>query len=76
VPLERLGQTQEWGEVLVGLLEQAGWRITQRELIDGGVVLTATGCGTSVSAAGDTSAAAAAPLFERVMALKRWRTAA
>lgn len=76
MPLERLGQTQEWGQVLVGLLEQAGWEITESGLVDGGVVLTATGHGTSVSAAGDTYAAAAAPLFERAMALRRWRSVA
>jgi hypothetical protein len=35
------------------------------------IVLTATGHGTSVSAAGDRLAATAAALFERVMALKR-----
>lgn len=39
------------------------------------VLLVATGHGTSVSAAGDTLAAAAGPLFERVMALRRWGAA-
>lgn len=74
--LERLGESDEWGHVLVGLLEQAGWEVTQRLLIGDGVLLVAAGHGTSVSAAGDTYAAAAAPLFERLMSLKRWRSVA
>ncbi len=74
--LERLGQSDEWGHLLIGLLERAGWEVVRRPWLGDGVLLIATGHGTSVSAAGDTLPSAAAPLFERVMALKRWRSAA
>lgn len=74
--LERLGDSDEWGYVLLELLEQAGWTITRRSAIAEGVLLIATGHGTSVSAAGETVAAAAGPLFERVMAGRRWRAVA
>lgn len=74
--MERLGESVEWGELLVSLLEQAGWEIERRPLIGDGVILIATGHGTSVSAAGDTFTGAAAPLFERAMALKTWQRAA
>lgn len=73
--LERLGDSDSWGQLLIGLLENAGWEVTRRSVIGDGVLLIATGHGTSVSAAGDTLAAAAAPLFERVMALRLWREA-
>ena len=73
--LERLGDSEAWGQVLLGLLEQAGWEVTRRSVLGDGVLLMATGHGTSVSAAGDTLAAAAIPVFERVMALRRWRQA-
>jgi hypothetical protein len=74
--LERLGSTNEWGHVLLGLLECAGWTVTRRPTVGDGVLLIVIGHGTSVSAAGDTLTGAAAPLFERVMALRRWQHAA
>lgn len=58
--LERLGQTDGFGQA-------------RRTLRGDGVLLIATGHETSVGAGVDTFAAAAGPLFERVMALRRWR---
>jgi hypothetical protein len=66
-----LGRTQEWGGLLLRLLELAGWTVTRRHLA-GAVILTATGHGTSVSAAADTYQEAAFAVFERAMALRRW----
>ena len=71
--LERFGDTPEWGSQLVRLVELAGWTVTERTLLDDGVLLIASGYGTSVSAAGDVYAEAAGALFERVMALKKWQ---
>lgn len=71
--LERLGETEEWKSQLVRLIELAGWKVTERTLFGGGVLLIAIGFGTSVAAAGEVYAEAAGVLFERVMALKKWR---
>lgn len=74
--MQRLGETVEFGRVLVGLLEKAGWQVEERPSLGGGVMLIAIGHGTSVRACDDEYAGAAGALFERVMALKRWRRAA
>lgn len=70
--MERLGETVEFGHVLVGLLERADWDVTERPLL-GGVLLIAVGHGTAVQALGDDYAEAAGALFERALALKTWR---
>ena len=74
--LEGLGDTDERGHGLLGLLERASWTITRRTTVGDGILLIGTGHATSVSAAGDILTAAAAPLFERVMALRRSQRAA
>ena len=71
--MERLGGTVEFGRALQSLLEAAGWTISERPLLGGGVLLIASGHGTSVEACADEYAGAIGALFERVMALKVWR---
>jgi hypothetical protein len=70
--VERLGETVEFGRVLVELLVAAGWRVDERPLL-GGVLLIATGHGTAEQAFDDEYGGAAGALFERCMALKVWR---
>ena len=74
--MERLGETVAFGDALIGLLNAAGWTIEERPMLGGGVMLIAIGHGTSVAASADDRAAAVGALFERVMALRKWRQAA
>ena len=71
--LEHLGESAGFGSVLIALLEAAGWTVYERPAFGGGVLLTAVGHGTSVGAAAMTKGEASFVLFERVMALKKWR---
>lgn len=70
--MERLGESVEFGGVLVGLLEQLGWDVVERPLL-GGVLLIATGHGCHQQAFDDTYAGAAYALFHRVMEMRVWR---
>lgn len=44
--LERHGDSDGWRRALIGLLERAGWAVTERPAIADGVLLIATGHGT------------------------------
>jgi hypothetical protein len=63
--MERLGETIEWGELLIRLLELKGWKVHRRRAFAGdGVILIATNpAGYDVQAAGATVAEASFPLF-------------
>lgn len=63
--MERLGDTIEWGQMLIRLLELKGWTVHQRRAFAGdGVILIATNpAGYDVQAAGATIAEASFPLF-------------
>lgn len=71
--MERLGETDVFGDLLLRLVRLAGWEVDERPLLGGGVLLIATGFGTAVAAADDTYAGASHALLDRVMALKKWR---
>jgi hypothetical protein len=69
--MERLGESIEWGELQLRLLELAGWTIERRPTIGGGVLVFASKAGATVSAAGDTLAEASSALFQRALACRQ-----
>lgn len=71
-PLQRLGDTVAWGELLIELLELNGWTIHRRRAFAGdGIILLATHPdGWDVEAAGPSVAAAATPLFVQAATIR------
>lgn len=69
--VERPGSTDEWGHLLLGLLERAGWTVTRRTTIGDGVLLIATGYGTRSAPPGTRS-----PRPPRPCSSESWRSAA
>lgn len=71
-PLQRLGESAEYGELLIRLLELAGWKVHRRRAFAGdGVLLIATHRdGWDVTSSGPSLAAAVSPLFQQAIAIR------
>ena len=69
-PLERLGDSAGFGEMLIELLEHNGWTVHRRGAFAGdGVLLIATHPSGYDIQAGGTPGGAAAELFQRAAAI-------
>ncbi len=63
---QRLGETYEWGEMLLRLVELAGWKVERATGFGGGVLLFARNRGREVTLRRDTFAEAALALHHEV----------
>jgi hypothetical protein len=61
--LERLGETREWGLLMLHLLELDGWKVTIRPRLADGVLVYAQRDRLVIFRAGDTIADVAVELF-------------
>lgn len=83
-PMQRLGETLEYGYLLLQLLELAGWDVVvtkpfagvDEELQTGGVLVIANNGTFEVKRVGESVAAIASDLFQEAMRLPRPRTPA
>lgn len=74
--LERLGETVEWGDLLIRLLRLQGWTVVRRPLIGGGVLLIAGRGNVRAGACALTEAEASVELFARAASSRSWVNAA
>lgn len=75
--LERLGESDEWGETLIWLLRRGGWTVVRTRAFAGGefVIARHQSTGRELRAAGERLAHAAYPVFRAAMELGLWRLA-
>jgi hypothetical protein len=64
--IPRLGETVEYGSLLLRLVELSGWQVDVRPAI-GGVIVYARRPGRVIQRAGETVADVALPMFEEAM---------
>jgi hypothetical protein len=69
--LERLGDSDGWGETLIFLLRHAGWTVAVRPGLGGGRLVIATRRGVEIRHQADRLAAAAYPVFRAALRSRR-----
>ena len=69
--LERLGDSDEWADCLLFVLDRSGWTVTVRPGLGGGRLVIARQDGVEVRHQADTLAGAARPVLERAARYRR-----